>query len=89
LIFPAAIVGLPFLLIAMQPDLGTAMSLGLTGAAIMFVAGLSWKLIVPVMGAALVAIPPYVMFGMHEYQRDRVLTFLNPSADPSGTGYNI
>ncbi|MFN3352739.1 MAG: rod shape-determining protein RodA [Brevundimonas sp.] len=89
LIFPAAIVGLPFLLIAMQPDLGTAMSLGLTGAAMMFVAGLSWKIIVPVVGAVVLAIPPYVMFGMHEYQRDRVLTFLNPSADPSGTGYNI
>lgn len=89
LIFPAAIVGMPFLLIAMQPDLGTAMSLGLTGAAIMFVAGLSWKILVPVVGAAVVAIPPFVMFGMHDYQRDRVLTFLNPSADPSGTGYNI
>lgn len=89
LVFPAAMIGLPFLLVAHQPDLGTAMSLALTGAAIMFVAGLSWKIIAPIVIAAVVAIPPYVVFGMHEYQRKRVLTFLDPSADPSGDGYNI
>jgi rod shape determining protein RodA len=89
LVFPAAMIGMPFLLVAAQPDLGTAMSLALTGAAIMFVAGLSWKIIVPIIASAVVAIPPFVMFGMHDYQRQRVLTFLDPSSDPSGTGYNI
>lgn len=89
LLIPAAMIGVPFLLIAKQPDLGSAMMVGLSGAIIMFVAGLSWKIIAAGGLAAVVAIPPFVMFGMHEYQRNRVLTFLNPEADPSGTGYNI
>ncbi|WP_269513918.1 rod shape-determining protein RodA [Brevundimonas subvibrioides] len=89
LIFPIGIIGLPFALVAHQPDLGTAMLIGLTGAAMMFMAGLSWK-IMAAAGAALVAlVPPYVMFGMHDYQRHRVLTFLSPESDPSGTGYHI
>ena len=85
LIYPVAIIGLPFLLVAHQPDLGSAMLIGLTGAAIMFMAGLSWKIIAAVGAAAVALIPPYVMFGMHEYQRHRVLTFLNPEADPADT----
>lgn len=89
LIVPAAIIGMPFLLVAHQPDLGSAMLIGLTGAAIMFMAGLSWKIIAAGGLAALVTVPPYVMFGMHDYQRHRVLTFLNPEGDPSGTGYHI
>ncbi len=89
LLIPAGMIGVPFLLIAKQPDLGSAMIVGLTGAAIMFVAGLSWRVIAAGLIAAVVAIPPFVMFGMHDYQRNRVLTFLNPEADPSGTGYNI
>jgi len=89
LIVPAAMVGLPFLLVAHQPDLGSAMLIGLTGAAIMFLAGLSWKIIVAGVTAGVAAIVPYVMFVMHDYQRNRILTFLNPEADPSGTGYHI
>lgn len=89
LIYPVAIITAPFLLVAHQPDLGTAMLIGLTGAAMMFLAGLDWKVIAGVTVPAAVAIPFYVIFGMHEYQRNRVLTFLNPEADPSGTGYHI
>lgn len=89
LIIPLAMIGLPFLLVAHQPDLGSAMLLGLTGAAIMFTAGLSWKFIAAVGIPAAVAVPFYVTFGMHDYQRNRVLTFLNPEADPSGAGYHI
>lgn len=89
LIFPAAIVGVPFILVAKQPDLGSAMVIGLTGAAIMFMAGLSWRVIAAGVAAAVAFVPPFVMFGMHEYQRNRVLTFLDPAKDPSGTGYNI
>ncbi|RZJ00187.1 MAG: rod shape-determining protein RodA [Brevundimonas sp.] len=89
LLIPAAMIGMPFLLVAHQPDLGSAMLIGLTGAAIMFVAGLSWKIIAAGGVAALVTVPPYIMFGMHDYQRHRVLTFLNPEADPAGTGYHI
>ncbi|KAK0348974.1 hypothetical protein LTR94_034998, partial [Friedmanniomyces endolithicus] len=82
-------IGVPFLLVAKQPDLGSAMIIGLTGAAVMFMAGLSWRVIAAAVAAAVAVIPPFVMFVMHDYQRNRVLTFLNPEADPSGTGYNI
>lgn len=89
LLIPAGMIGVPFLLVAKQPDLGSAMVIGLTGAAVMFVAGLSWRVIAAAVTAAVVAIPPFVMFVMHEYQRKRVLTFLSPESDPSGSGYNI
>ncbi|WP_409018509.1 rod shape-determining protein RodA [Brevundimonas vesicularis] len=89
LLVPAGLIGVPFVLIAKQPDLGSAMVIGLTGAAVMFMAGLSWRIIAAGAAAAVAIIPPFVMFFMHDYQRNRVLTFLNPEADPSGTGYNI
>ncbi len=89
LLIPAGMIGVPFLLVAKQPDLGSAMIIGLTGAAVMFVAGLSWRVIAVGGGLAAAIVPLFVMFGMHDYQRNRVLTFLNPGADPSGTGYNI
>lgn len=89
LVFPAGMIGLPFLLVAKQPDLGSAMVIGLTGAAVMFLAGLSWRVIAAGAAAVVAIVPPFVMFGMHEYQRNRVLTFLSPESDPSGTGYNI
>ena len=89
LIIPAAMIGLPFLLVAKQPDLGSAMLIGLSGAVVMFIGGLSWRIIAAGGLAAALTIPPFVMFGMHDYQRNRVLTFLSPENDPSGTGYNI
>ncbi|WP_426051172.1 rod shape-determining protein RodA [Brevundimonas sp. SL161] len=89
LVFPAGMIGLPFILVAKQPDLGSAMVIGLTGAAVMFLAGLSWRVIAAGAVAVVAIVPPFVMFGMHEYQRNRVLTFLSPESDPSGTGYNI
>ena len=89
LIFPAGLIGLPFILVAKQPDLGSAMVIGLTGGAVMVLAGLSWRVIAAGAAAAVAIIPPFVMFGMHGYQRNRVLTFLSPESDPSGTGYNI
>jgi rod shape determining protein RodA len=89
LLIPAGMIALPFILVAKQPDLGSAMIIGLTGGAIMVVAGLSWRVIAAGAVAAVAIIPPFVMFGMKEYQRNRVLTFLSPESDPSGTGYNI
>ncbi len=89
LLIPVAMIGVPFLLVAKQPDLGSAMIIGLTGGMVMFVAGLSWRVIAAGGIAAVVTIPPFVMFGMHDYQRNRVLTFLSPESDPTGTGYNI
>jgi rod shape determining protein RodA len=89
LLIPAGMIGVPFILVAKQPDLGSAMIIGLTGGAIMVLAGLSWRVIAAGAVAAVAIIPPFVMFGMKEYQRNRVLTFLSPESDPSGTGYNI
>ncbi len=89
LLIPAAMVGVPVLLVAHQPDLGTAVLIAATGGAIMVLAGLSWKLIGGAALAVGMAIPPFVMFVLHDYQRKRVLTFLDPENDPSGSGYHI
>ncbi len=89
LVIPAGLILIPAALVAKQPDLGTALLIVFTGVAIMFVAGLTWKVLAAGIAFAVVAIPPVVMFGLHGYQRDRVLTFLNPGADPGGTGYHI
>jgi rod shape determining protein RodA len=77
------------LLIAKQPDLGTALLVGISGLFVLFLGGLSWRLII---GIVIVAIPSgwaLWKWGMQDYQRDRVLTFLNPERDPLGTGYHI
>ena len=89
LLFPAALIGMPFLLVAKQPDLGTALLIAFTGAAVMFVAGLTWKALLAAAVAGAAAVPVFVKFVLKDYQRDRVLTFLNPEADPSGSGYHI
>ena len=89
LLVPVAMIGLPVVLVAHQPDLGTAILIGATGLAIMVLAGLSWRLIAAGVVAILVALPPFIMFVIHEYQRKRILTFLNPENDPSGDGYHI
>jgi rod shape determining protein RodA len=89
LLIPAALIGAPVLLVAHQPDLGTAVLIAMTGASVMFLAGLSWRIVaVGAVGAA-VAIPPFILFVLHGYQRDRILTFLHPEQDPSGNGYHI
>ena len=89
LLVPATMIFLPVLLVAHQPDLGTAMLILMTGAAIVVLAGLSWKIIGAAVAAFLAIVPPFVMFVMHDYQRQRVLTFLDPESDPSGSGYHI
>ncbi len=66
LIVPAAMIGVPFILVAKQPDLGSAMIIGLTGAVVMFMAGLSWRIIGAMAAAAVVIVPPFVMVGNHE-----------------------
>ena len=89
LLIPAAVIGAPVLLVAHQPDLGTAMLVALTGVTMVVLAGLSWRIIAAGVIGVLAIVPPFVLFGMHEYQRQRVLTFLNPESDPSGSGYHI
>jgi rod shape determining protein RodA len=89
LLIPAILIGAPVVLVAHQPDLGTAMLILLTGGIIVVLAGLSWKVIAVGVGGFLASIPPVVLFVLHDYQRKRVMTFLNPESDPSGSGYHI
>jgi rod shape determining protein RodA len=79
---------IPVVLIAKQPDLGTALLVASAGAVLVFVAGLSWWMILA-LAASVAAITPMVWIGLHDYQRARVLTFLDPETDPLGSGYHI
>ncbi len=88
LLIASILIVIPTLLIAKQPDLGTALLVASSGAAILFFAGLSWRLILAI-GTTLAALTPILWHFMRPYQRDRVLTFLNPEADPLGRGYHI
>lgn len=88
LLVAALLIILPTLLIAKQPDLGTALLVASAGAGVLFFAGLSWLFIGAII-AVLTALTPIIWHFMRGYQRDRVLTFLNPEADPLGRGYHI
>ena len=79
---------IPTLLIARQPDLGTAVLIASAGVIALFLAGLSWRLItmLAIVGAACL---PALWYVMHDYQRRRVLMFIDPEQDPLGAGYHI
>jgi rod shape determining protein RodA len=84
-----AIILLPMVLILKQPDLGTSLLVGLSGLFVLLLAGLRWRYII---GAAVLLVPVAMsmwFFVLHEYQKRRVLTFLNPESDPLGAGWNI
>jgi len=83
-----ALIGGPVLLIAEQPDLGTAVLVMTAGVAVLFLGGLGWRWIMA-LSAALGAALPLVWALMHDYQRQRVWTLLDPEADPLGAGYHI
>lgn len=80
---------LPAGLVLMQPNLGTATILLVGGAGLLFLAGLSWRLIVPVILLVAAAVPLGWEFALKDYQKQRVATFLDPDSDPLGSGYNI
>jgi rod shape determining protein RodA len=82
------ILALPAFLIARQPDLGTALLVAASGAFVLFLSGLQWRLIFGLAGLA-AAVAPALWFVMRDYQRQRVLTFLDPESDPLGSGWNI
>jgi rod shape determining protein RodA len=88
LVVPIVMVFAPVGLVLMQPDLGTAVMLVLVGAAMFWVAGVRlWKFIVVAL-AGVGAVPLAWNF-LHDYQKNRILTFLDPESDPLGTGYHI
>ena len=88
LIIPMILLALPVGLILLQPDLGTAMMLVFVTVAIFWIVGVQWWkfAIVGLLGSAAI---PVVWHFLHDYQKNRVLTFLNPERDPSGAGYHI
>jgi rod shape determining protein RodA len=82
------LLAVPFALIAKQPDLGTALLVGGAGFFVIFFAGLPWKVIAgPRRWAAAAA--PLLWNVMHDYQRKRILTLIDPTTDPLGAGYHI
>ncbi len=79
---------IPFLLVIRQPDLGTALLIGASGAYVLFLAGLRWRVIVGLV-AVVAAAAPFLWTKLHDYQRERILTLLDPTRDPLGDGYHI
>ena len=89
LLIPAILILLPVGLVAKQPDLGTAMLIMMTGGIMVVLAGLSWRLITAGFVGLALLLPPVYLFGLHDYQKKRLFTFINPEGDPSGSGYHI
>jgi rod shape determining protein RodA len=88
-IIPAIMLLLPFGLIVAQPDLGTALSLGLITVGMFYIVGApkKWFIIAIILG--IMAAPVVWYGGMHDYQRNRIITFINPDHDARGVGYQI
>jgi rod shape determining protein RodA len=86
-VLAALLIAVPAILVKRQPDLGTALLLMASGFYVLFLAGLSWKIMVG-LAVAGGAAGPFLWTLLHDYQRQRVLTFLDPSTDPLGAGYH-
>jgi len=83
------IVVLPVTLIIRQPDLGTAILVTGSGLFVIFLAGISYRLIAILLGLMMAAAPIFWNYLLHDYQRGRILTLLDPERDPLGAGYHI
>ena len=83
----ALILAVPFALILRQPDLGTALLICASGFYVLFLAGLSWRVILGLFVTA-AASAPFLWHALHDYQRQRILMLLDPSQDPLGKGYH-
>lgn len=82
-------VSVPVVLIVKQPDLGTSILVAASGLMVLFFAGISWRYLLAAVCAALMSLWPLWQFVLHDYQKRRVLTLLNPEADRLGAGWNI
>ena len=88
LLTAAVLIAVPMLMIAKQPDLGTALLIASSGFFVVFLAGLQWRLLA-FFSVLTTAAAPLIWHYMHDYQRQRVITFLSPEQDPLGSGYHI
>ena len=85
---PLLILGIPFVFVVEQPDLGTAMMLAAIGGSMLLFTKVKRWILATAVVAGIVALPVAWKFVLHDYQKNRVLTFLSPTNDPRGTGYN-
>lgn len=83
------LIALPTVLILRQPDLGTSILIAMSGLVVLFFAGLGWRYILGAFAMVASAAYPMWHFVMHDYQKQRVLTLLNPEVDKLGAGWNI
>ena len=81
-------IAVPVWLIILQPDLGTALLVLSLGFFVIFLAGITWRLLA-VSGVLVLASVPAFWLYLHDYQRQRIITLLNPESDPLGAGYHI
>lgn len=88
LLASAILIAVPMLMIAKQPDLGTALLIASSGFFVVFLAGLQWRLLT-IFSILVAAAAPLIWHFMHDYQRQRVVTMLHPESDPLGSGYHI
>jgi rod shape determining protein RodA len=84
-----AMIAIPAIFVVLQPNLGTTLIIVMDGCSLLFLAGLSWWWIAPTIGSVAVAVPLIWRFALHDYQKARVETFLDPEADILGKGWNI
>lgn len=88
LMVPVVMIAVPVVLVVLQPDLGTAVLFAAVGGGLLFLAGASWIYFVFGITGVLGALP-FVWNSLHDYQKARVMTFINPDKDPLGAGYHI
>jgi rod shape determining protein RodA len=81
-------IALPVLLIASHPDLGTSLLIAASGMLVLFFAGIPWRYVFSAIGVGVISAPA-LWFLMKDYQKQRILTLLNPESDPLGSGWNI
>lgn len=82
-------IGIPIVLVALQPDLGTALTFAIIWGAMLLVSNIKKRYVAAVAGLGFAAMPIVYQFFLKDYQKHRILTFLNPAADPTGTGWNV
>lgn len=83
------LIAVPFVLILLQPDFGTGMLVAASGVFALYLAGMSWWWLVAALGGVAAVAPVAWLWLLRPYQKDRILTFLDPESDPLGTGWNI
>lgn len=88
LLFPCTLIMIPFAFIVKQPDLGTALLIALVGTTIILFVGVRWQILL-VLASSFVLLSPVLWHFLKDYQKQRILTFLDPERDPLGAGYHI